>query len=283
MELNHSGQYCLEQVHRLDHERFLTALFAPAEKRPALFALYAFNIELARIRTLVSEPILGDIRLQWWRETVEALYAGVTPGHDLGPALQAAISTHDLPQEALLDLIDARALDLADEPPAGWAMFEDYIDRTSGTVMRLAAQVLAGPLDAPAQKTIRSASLAYGLTGLLRSLPLDAAHGRYLLPLALLEKHGLDPHDFFGGRMKPGMAGLLADGVARARHHLAAARAARGALPRRAYPAVLPASLIRRPLALLSRPGFDPFRHSTDVPGYRQQLRLLLQSARGRF
>lgn len=283
MEPDFSGRYCLEQVRRLDHERFLAALFAPAERRPALFALYAFNIELARIRVLVSEAMLGEIRLQWWRETIEALYAGTTPAHDLGPALRAAIDAHDLPQGALIDLIDARGLELAEAPPADWAAFEDYADRTSGAVMRLAAQVLAGPLTASVQDPVRRAGLAYGLTGLLRSLPLDAAHGRYLLPLALLEKHGLDPHDLFAGRMKPGLAGLLADTVARARDHLAAARAARAAVPRRVYPALLPVSLIERPLALLSRPGFDPFRDSADVPGYRQQVRLLVQAGRGRF
>lgn len=283
MEPDHSGRYCLEQVRRLDHERFLTALFAPAERRAALFALYAFNIELARIRALVSEPMLGEIRLQWWRETIEALYGGTTPAHDLGPALRAAIDRHGLPQDALLDLIDARGLDLAETPPADWAAFEDYADRTSGAIMRLAVHVLAGPLDAPGRDPIRSAGLAYGLTGLLRSLPLDAAQGRYLLPLELLDKHGLDPHDLFGGRMKPGLTGLLAEGALRARRHLAAARAGHAAVPRSAYPALLPVSLIARPLALLTRPGFDPFRHSLDVPGYRQQLRLLIQTVRGRF
>src|SRR5271156_3271915 len=63
-------------VRRHDRDRFQTALFAPAARREALFALYAFNYEIARVRESVREPMLGQIRLQWWREAIDAAYAG---------------------------------------------------------------------------------------------------------------------------------------------------------------------------------------------------------------
>src|ERR671936_425398 len=63
-------------VRRHDRDRFQTALFAPAARREALFALYAFNYEIARVRERVREPILGRIRLEWWRETIAAAYEG---------------------------------------------------------------------------------------------------------------------------------------------------------------------------------------------------------------
>ena len=66
--------YCAELVRRLDYDRFLCALFAPAGRRETLFALYALNAELARIRESVTEPLLGAIRLQWWRERIDALF-----------------------------------------------------------------------------------------------------------------------------------------------------------------------------------------------------------------
>ena len=63
-------------VRRHDRDRFQTALFAPAARREALFALYAFNYEIARVRESVREPMLGQIRLQWWREAIDAAFAG---------------------------------------------------------------------------------------------------------------------------------------------------------------------------------------------------------------
>ena len=78
---------CLDDVRRRDHDRFLTALLAPANRRAALFALYAFNAEIARVREAVSEPMLGQIRLQWWRETIEALARGEVRGHEAAAAL----------------------------------------------------------------------------------------------------------------------------------------------------------------------------------------------------
>jgi len=76
----------------MDHDRFQTGLFAPARKRNTLFALYAFNYEIARVRETVTEPMLGQIRLQWWREVVETAYAGTAPRqHVVAIALTEAI------------------------------------------------------------------------------------------------------------------------------------------------------------------------------------------------
>src|SRR5208282_2178696 len=66
-------------VRRHDRDRFQTALFAPAARREALFALYAFNCEIARVRERVTQPTLGQIRLQWWREAIETAYRDTMP------------------------------------------------------------------------------------------------------------------------------------------------------------------------------------------------------------
>src|SRR5215510_12653272 len=84
-------------VRRHDRDRFQTALFAPAGRREALFALYAFNYEVARVRETVSEPMLGQIRLQWWRDSIVAAYDG-------GPV------RHHIVVEALTRVIRACAL-----------------------------------------------------------------------------------------------------------------------------------------------------------------------------
>ena len=109
--------YCGEQVRRHDRDRYLCALFAPAAARQALFALYAFNIEIARVRELVSEAALGRIRLEWWREALDAVAAGAPPRHEVAQALARAVEAFQLPHAALAALIEAREFDLLDQPP----------------------------------------------------------------------------------------------------------------------------------------------------------------------
>src|ERR1700736_5526408 len=102
-------------VRRHDRDRYQTVLFAPAARREALFALYAFNHEIARVRERVTEPTLGRIRLEWWRETIAAAYEdGPVRGDVVVEALSDAIRGHGLTREHFDRLIDARERDLDD-------------------------------------------------------------------------------------------------------------------------------------------------------------------------
>ncbi|HTT79866.1 MAG TPA: squalene/phytoene synthase family protein, partial [Stellaceae bacterium] len=114
-------------VRRHDRDRYRTALFAPAARREALFALYAFNYEIARVREIVTQPILGQIRLQWWREVIAAACAGTPPRqHEVAQQLSDAIGRFALCRELFERIIDAREADLADRAPADLAALEDY-------------------------------------------------------------------------------------------------------------------------------------------------------------
>src|SRR5258708_17201716 len=108
-----------EMVRRHDHDRFQTGLFAPTRKRNALFALYAFNYEIARVREIVTQPMLGQIRLQWWREIVDAVYAGAPPRqHEIPAPLAAVIGGHRLTRPHFDPMIHTPPPDPADDPPA---------------------------------------------------------------------------------------------------------------------------------------------------------------------
>ncbi|MBX3487952.1 phytoene/squalene synthase family protein [Parvibaculum sp.] len=264
---------CFEDVRRHDHDRFLTVLLAPAPARDALLALYAFNIEIARIPEAVSEPMMGQIRLQWWRETVEGLDRGETRGHAVAEALAAT----DISRDGLLALIDARERDLSEEPFADLPALESYADATSAAIMRLAAGALG--VSVP-ESAVRNAGIAYALTGLLRALPLHASQGRLFMPANLLRFHDVDPHTVLTGRMTEGLRGVMCDVADRARTLLANAR--REPLPRAALPALLSVVLCERYLDLMTAPGFDPFHRSSDVPAFRRQLRLLRAKITGR-
>ncbi|MBX3493294.1 MAG: squalene/phytoene synthase family protein [Parvibaculum sp.] len=265
---------CFKEVRRHDHDRFLTVLLAPEPARDALLALYAFNIEIARIPEAVSEPMMGQIRLQWWRETVEGLDRGETRGH----AVAEALATTDLPREGLLALIDARERDLSEEPFADLVALETYAAATSAEVVRLACVALG---TAAPESAVCNAGIAYALTGLLRALPLHASQGRLYMPADLLRLHDIDPHTILTGRMTEGLRGVMCDVADRARTLLSEAR--REPLPRAALPALLPAVLCERYLELVTAPGFDPFHRSSDVPAFRRQLRLLRAKIIGRI
>jgi len=88
--------YCGQEVRKYDNDRFLTCLFAPADRREALFALYAFNLEIAKTREVVTEPILGQIRLQWWHDSIGEVYEGGGRRHEVLQPLADAIRRFDL-------------------------------------------------------------------------------------------------------------------------------------------------------------------------------------------
>lgn len=230
-----------ELVRRHDPDRFLTALFAPPARREAVFALYAFNHELARAREVASEPMLGLIRLQWWREVVE----GADKRHEVATPLRAALEAGHLPREGLLAMIAGREME-ADEAIAGRADWLGYLDATAGRLAEAAGFALAGQALPPGVAArLRALGTAYGVAGQLRSVAVLAAQGRCLLPDEALEAHGTSRHAITGGRdvaqVHAAIADLAAEGRALLRGH-------GGRLPRAVLAAALPAVLARRDL-----------------------------------
>ena len=164
-----AADHCLELVRAADKDRFLASLFAPDSKRPALLALYAFNIEIASVRNKVSEPAIGEIRYQWWRDTLVEIYRGETPAHPVAQELARAIETSALLQKPLQDLISARAFDLYDDAMPDVAALEGYLGETSSALIQMASLVLAGPEARASAEAAGLAGVAYGIAKLLRA------------------------------------------------------------------------------------------------------------------
>ena len=277
--------YCADAVRQHDPDRFLTVLFAPPARREALFALYAFNVEVAKIREVVSEPMLGEIRLQWWREAIEGAYAGTPRRHAVVEPLCKAIQAENLTRKHFDRLIEARALDLGEEPPDTMERLTAYAEGTSGTLIWLAHEVLGGG-DATrgvGRDIGRDVGIAWALTGLLRALPYHLRAKRVYLPVDMIERHGVAMRDLMELRGSDAIRRAVADIAAEARKRLQSARRLRATVPRRALPALLVARLADIYLRKLGAVGYDPFDSRLAVPAPFKGLRLWGGSLLGRF
>jgi 15-cis-phytoene synthase len=258
--------YCAELVRGADRDRYLAALFAPAEHRGALFALYAFNAEIGRLRDVAREPLPGEMRLQWWSEVLGGERSGEAAANPVAAALLSAIERYGLPTSSLLALIEARRFDLYDEPMAALADLEDYAEKTSSAVIALAAQILG----VDGQAAAGPAGMASGFTGLVRTFPLHAARRQLYLPMELLERHGVRADEIFSAHSSAGLNAALAELRNLARRHLGATAAPLMAQPRTADPAFLPIALVRPWLDRLERS--DAFAPAEISPWRRQWL-----------
>lgn len=172
--------YCGKMVRDYDRDRFLLSLTAPPDGRAALWALFAFNHEIARTREVVTEMRLGLIRLQWWRDHIAALYGGKAPdAHPVLEELAAAVRAHDLPQADFGALLYAREFDLESVTPDGIRGLENYADFTTTPLHRLACKILRQETD---EKILRDVATGYAVAGLVRAVPFHAAQGRRYVP-----------------------------------------------------------------------------------------------------
>lgn len=275
--------YCGREVRKHDNDHFLTALFAPPEKREALFALHAFNLEIAKTREVVSEPILGQMRLQFWRDGVEAVYEdGPVPRHAVMDPLADAIRSLGLSRALFDRLIDAREADLDDTPPADLTCLVNYADVTGAPLVQLALEIV-GARDEAAMTAGRHVGIAFALAGILRAVPFLARQHRQLLPADRMDAHGARSEDLFAGRSKSELRPVIADVAHVALEHLEQARALRRSLPKAALPALLPATLADLHLGVIARADHDVFSPRVLLPHPFRQLRLGWAALRGRY
>jgi 15-cis-phytoene synthase len=258
--------YCTELVRTTDRDRFLATLFAPAGSRDALNALYAFDIEIARVPDLAREAIPGEIRLQWWREVLQGERGGEASASPVAAALLSALDGRPLAADSLLRLVDAHRFDLYDEPMATVAELERYTENTTSALIAAAAQILGVNGAAAA----RPAGMAQGIARVLAAFPRHAAQRKLYLPVELLARHGVAPHDVFLGRSSPALNAAAADLRAVARGHLDTAAKTLATLSREAWPAFLAIAPVRPSLDRWER--CDVFAPVALSPWHRQWL-----------
>lgn len=265
---------CERIVYAGDRDRYLATLFAPVDKRAALFSLYAFAVELARVPERVREPLPGEIRLQWWRDAL-ASGAGEAAANPVFAALEETIARYRLPRAPLLALVEARVHDLYEDPLATVNDLEGYAGETASVLTRLASLILAEGEDPGHVDAAGHGGVAYAVTGLMRAFPWHVRRGQlYVPPVETLARHGLTRETVLAGEGGLPLKAAMQDMRALARAHLARARAALAGAPAAIGPAFLPLALVEPALGLMERPGYDPYRTAIEVPQWRRQLAL---------
>jgi len=264
-------EYCAALVREADRDRYLAALFAPAAHRDALYALYAFNVEIARVRDLAREPLPGEIRLQWWREALKGQRAEEAAANPVAAALGETLRRYGLAADRLIDLIDAHTFDLYDEPMATATDLEIYGIKTQGALFGMAADILGGKGGA-AELVMLDAGIAYAIAGVLQGLARHVLRRQLYMPLDLLNRHRVDRNALFAGQVSDALHGALGELRALARKHLATAQGKLASAPPEILPALLPVALIEPSLRRMDRPDYQPLQFRPLAPWRRQWL-----------
>jgi 15-cis-phytoene synthase len=277
--MKQEDQHCFDLVRASDKDRYLACLFAPEDKRADLLALYAFNSEITRIRDAVSEPHLGEIRLQWWLECLDAIYEGEKQEHPVAIALARAIQAADLPKHALKNLATAHVFDFYSDPMPTLIDLEGYLGETSSALIQMATLILAGDDGLQNAEVSGLAGVAYGMAGLLRSLPLHQRRQQCFLPLDSLKARQLTPENLRDSQSEAAAGLVLSELREKARARLYQARKMLWTIKPAAQPAFLHVALTEHYLNGLARAGISALRVSPDLAQWRKQW-ILWKSAR---
>jgi 15-cis-phytoene synthase len=253
-----AAEFCAALVRGHDFSRYAATLFVPADQRRALLAVHAFNVEISRVRDQVTQPLPGEIRLQWWTDMLADTGDGGAEGNPVASELKLAIRNSHLPVERLSRLIDEHQFDLYNDPMPTLAALEGYINDTSSALFSLGAAI-AGWQSPEIEHLARHAGLAQGMAQVIAALPLDASRRQLFVPLQLLESHGSSIEEVFSGKETPTLRAALDHLIREARGHLDTALVLLKNLPLEARPVFLPLTLVARDLERMARADSDPF------------------------
>ena len=258
-------------------DRYLAALLAPKSVRADLITLAAFLGELRKIADQVSDPMIGEIRVQWWRDTTEAAHPKQKSGHPIADALTDVLRRHDLSQDLLNDLLDATAHRLFSASPPDRLAFDQELELTEGVVFRLAARILGCIENDMTLRAIALASQSYGRSRVGLSLPMSLAHGRSPLPPHRNENENDEKTD-----IQKHVRQLCSDAAQSLQDFRAIMTSMKGdntAL----ITALLPVAVTEPYLKALQRADHDPAHDIAEIAPFTRVWRLRIAHATGRI
>jgi phytoene synthase len=264
-----AAEFCAAEVRLHDFERYATTLFVTPEQRRALLALYAFNLEVSRVREHIRQPLAGEIRLQWWSDMLAGSGHGYVEGNPVAAELLWAIQSYDLPVARLSHLIEQHQFDLYNDPMPTREALALYLDGTAAALFALAAQILGGK-SPEIEHVARHAGQAAGAAEVIATLAADASRRQLFVPVELLEASGANAEEMFAGVETPMLRATLDQFIDEATAHLEAAITELAGVVPGARRAFLQLAFTRRRLDVARRPDYEMF-----VPHTTSRLRVL--------
>ena len=265
-------------------DRYLAALLAAEPQRTALLAIAAFSAELRRIPAQVTDPTIGEIRLQWWRDAIDNFAPEQRTGNPVADALAEAVRAFNLPTALLTAMTEARAFDLYDDPMPDDAACDGYLSKTEGVPFELAFRVISARApDANEIAALTAAGRAYGLTRLTGDLPHWLARGRCPLPSTTMTAAGATLELLRTGE-KSQSASVLIQHLARdATATYVAAKVQLLPWSRRDRVAVLPLALVPAYLKQSLARGRHPLREPVELAPLTRVWRIAAGQITGRL
>jgi phytoene synthase len=232
---------------------------------------------------VTREPAMGGIRLQWWRDALGAPDTSAHTGNPIADAVRDAVHRYDLPAALLLDVIDAREVDLGVQLMPDDAGLATYLWKSEGALFALAAGILRREPSVDMHAAAVACGHAYGLARLLLGLPHALSRGRLPLPQSRLDAANVSNQELLSGDGGSNTAGLLADFCAEARKGLATSRQHVANLPRHMRLAFLPLALVETYLRAVERPGRDVLRAPAEIAPLTRVCRIAAAHWLGRI
>ena len=261
---------CLDLLRTADPDRYLACLWLRGDWRDPISALYAFNAEITRIPSLVSEPAPGEIRLQWWREVIgDERESG---DHPVAVALLKAIERHDLPVASFDAYLEARIFDLYHDPMPDRAMFEAYAGETASALLVLAAQCAGAERSTQLADACGHGGVAQIVAAVLRALPMHRRMQRCYIPADILTVYGLNARTWLDEKPDERHLNVLIAMTAWGHAHLEKSRGAISGLPVRLKPVFLPLATVGTYLERTGRKGLRVLSEPLDISPLGRQF-----------
>lgn len=280
---DNAAQYCFDEVRTHDRDRYLTTLFAPDNCRGDLSAIYAFNLEIGRIPFTVSEPMMAEIRLQWWRDAIAALYAGHPDDHPVIRALADTMVRHKLSRVFFENMIDSCVRDANENGFDTVDRLSRYADSSGASLVLLAIEVLGVGDNEAARRAAMNVGTAWALLSRVRSQPILAAHGHLVLPMELVMKHQVVKNEVLAGKIDANAAAAFRELIALAQKRLSFSRELMRDVPKVARSPLLISTLADKYIKQLTRAGGDPFTATSELNPLWQVIALWSKNMLGRY
>lgn len=269
-----------DALRRVDADRYLSTLYAVPDRRPDLTTLYLFNAEIASIRGRIHDALPGEVRIQWWRDSLAA-GSNVESGHPLTDALRKVIQRHNLPPDAFDRYLEARIFDLYDDPMPTRGDLEGYCGETASALIQLSALILEPEAAPDFAAAAGHAGCAQAIAGLVRMLPLHRARGQCYVPADILSAVGAKREDMIEARDSDAAMRAVSAFIELGREHEAQFIAAARSMPVTLRPAFLPAALAGPYLQRAAKIGARILSEAPDISVLRRHWTLLRRASRG--